>query len=109
LPVAIRRLRNAVEAEGARVCGMLEHATPAAHGGESGGKATVIVVDLVAPARVIDRREQVPAMAWRMRYHPVGAGIGARVSRLVPRINVRQAKVGAASFDKEGGDLFVGR
>src|ERR1700684_946595 len=87
-------------------CRMLKNATPLANGGERSGKASAIIlrsVVLTTPTREIDMRESRPKLTRGMCHNRIRAGIGSRVSRLVPRLDIRPAQIAAPGFDVEGG------
>ena len=59
------------------------------------------------PASFISNDWGAPALAGRVRYDRMRAGVQACVAGLVPWVHVRQAEIAAASFDVEGGNGAV--
>jgi len=83
---------------------MFQDATEAADSRECGLETAVIVATLVAPS-VFDKASKLtPSGAWWMRHDRHRTRVEPGVSGLVPRINVRQIRVGAVAHDVEGGD-----
>lgn len=83
-----------------RVRWMLKHAAIELHGTERCVKASIIVTgDLIL---LLHRSlgKPSPALTRRMRHNRIRACIQPGVTRLVPRIDVRQSEVAAASFNK---------
>lgn len=109
LPITGDRFGDLVKLESSRLCGMLKNPAKGAHSGQGSGKAAVIVIDLIAPALVIDGRKLVPPIAGRMRHDRMRAGIGSSIALDVPRVYIRQAEVNSIGFDKESGDHHLPR
>jgi hypothetical protein len=85
---------------------MLKHTAPFAHCGQRSGEAAIVITLLLPLSGALDPErlpgpEFAPALARRMGNYRVRAGIEARVTLLVPRINTLDAEVGAVRLNVE--------
>jgi hypothetical protein len=64
-------------------------------------KTPPIIVYLITPPLMVDGRQLVPSVAWRMSYNRMRTPISPRISRFVPRINTRQSEINPIRLDKK--------
>ena len=83
-----------VSCESVARLGMLQHTAAPPHRRKRGRKAPAIVAKLAACLGARSARPiATPTLARRVGHYGIGAVVQARVTRLVPRINLRQTKV----------------
>lgn len=90
---------------GVTVCWMLKHAAPTDYCGQCGFEASAVVAQLILvrfPGAAVP--ESSPSLAGWMRDHRPRSVVVACIALTVPRIDVIEPVVDAASFDEESGD-----
>src|SRR5580700_3153929 len=88
---------------------VLQDSAPAPYSGQGSFEATAVVTLLLALSGQLDGQRLAephlaPALAWGMSHDRRRPWIGAGVTIFIPRIDVRQSEIAAASLDEQCSD-----